>query len=66
MSSSARDREIYNSHNTRKYVPLVERGPIKADRERMLASIPDDTRTLTGRIMGDPLPGRSALDMRRA
>lgn len=24
---------------------------------------PDDTRSLTGRSLGDPLPGRSALDM---
>ena len=25
-----------------------------------------DTRDLTGRVFGDPLPGRSALDMKRA
>lgn len=29
-----------------------------------LAEIPPDTRSLTGRILGDPLPGRSALDRR--
>jgi len=29
-----------------------------------LAEIPDDTRTITGRICGDPVPGRSALDRR--
>lgn len=34
--------------------------------EARLAEIPDDTRSKTGRICGDPLPGRSALDMRRA
>lgn len=28
--------------------------------------IPQDTRTLTARCFGDPLPGRSALDMRAA
>ncbi len=27
----------------------------------LLASIPEDTRDLTQRICGDPLPGRSAL-----
>lgn len=27
---------------------------------------PDDTRSLTQRVLGDPLPGRSALDMERA
>jgi len=26
--------------------------------------VPRDTRTLTGRAFGDPLPGRSALDAR--
>lgn len=31
-----------------------------------LSRIPPDTRCLTGRLMGDPLPGRSALDMRLA
>lgn len=34
--------------------------------EARLAEIPHDTRSKTGRICGDPLPGRSALDMRRA
>lgn len=29
---------------------------------RLKAQIPDDTRDLTGRLCGDPLPGRSALD----
>lgn len=27
---------------------------------------PEDTRTLTARLCGDPLPGRSALDRRQA
>lgn len=27
-----------------------------------IAEIPPDTRDLTGRLMGDPLPGRRALD----
>lgn len=34
--------------------------------EARLAEIPDDTRSKTARVFGDPLPGRSALDMRRA
>lgn len=33
---------------------------------RLLALIPADTRSLTGRICGDPLPGRSALCRRQA
>jgi hypothetical protein len=36
-----------------------------ADAARLLALIPADTRSLTGRLAGDPLPGRSALDMKR-
>lgn len=35
---------------------------VKADGAARLAEIPPDTRSLTGRFMGDPLPGRSSLD----
>jgi hypothetical protein len=34
----------------------------KADGYKKLAEIPPDTRDLTAKICGDPLPGRSALD----
>jgi hypothetical protein len=37
-----------------------------ADAARLLVLIPADTRSLTGRLLNDPLPGRSALDMKRA
>lgn len=37
---------------------------IKADAEARRALIPDDTRNLSARAFGDPLPGRSALDKR--
>src|SRR5215207_5277888 len=37
---------------------------VKLDAARLMALIPDDTRSLTSRVCGDPLPGRSALDMR--
>ena len=30
--------------------------------ERLQATIPEDTRTYSQRLMGEPLPGRSALD----
>ncbi len=42
-------------------------GSVKADRseiEARLAEIPTDTRDLTGRIFGDPLHGRRAIDRR--
>lgn len=38
----------------------------KADGERLLREVPADTRDLTGRICGDPLPGRAALDRMRS
>ena len=34
-------------------------------RQRQLA-VPKDTRSITGVLLGDPLPGRSALDRRAA
>lgn len=38
---------------------------VKRDAERRLREVPPDTRDLTARICGDPLPGRSALDRRK-
>lgn len=37
---------------------------ILADALRLMEQIPADTRCLTARIFGDPLPGRSAFDAR--
>jgi hypothetical protein len=34
----------------------------QADLRRLQRAIPVDTRDLTGRFFGDPIPGRSALD----
>lgn len=39
---------------------------IEHDAARLAQFIPEDTRSLTGRFCGDPLPGRSALDLRLA
>jgi hypothetical protein len=33
-----------------------------ADAERLMDEIPRDTRDLTARLMGDPLPGRRSID----
>jgi hypothetical protein len=53
--------------------PRIELKPLsdgllrkRAEERRLWATIPDDTRGLTARLAGDPLPGRSALDQRRA
>lgn len=35
---------------------------VARDAARLIAQIPPDTRDLTARLLGDPLPGRSALD----
>lgn len=37
----------------------------RKDAARLRQQIPPDTRGLTARIAGDPLPGRSALDQQR-
>lgn len=47
----------------RTFIP-VERRPPKPEVMRALASVPRDTRSRVARWMGDPLPGRSALDQR--
>jgi hypothetical protein len=38
--------------------------PNATDLAARLAEIPPDTRSLTARICGDPIPGRRALDLR--
>lgn len=45
-------------------VSRATREATKNDFLARLAEIPPDTRSLTARIAGDPLPGRSALDRR--
>lgn len=48
-----------------KHGPAPPRQPPPEDQAARLAEIPKtDTRDLTGRVMGDPLSGRSALDRR--
>jgi hypothetical protein len=42
--------------------PPVASIAVREDAIRLMAAIPADTRNLTQRIFGDPLPGRSALD----
>lgn len=53
----AREREAgkEGKYKSREFYVIVE---------QLLREIPLDTRDLTCRLFGDPLPGRSALDMR--
>lgn len=39
----------------------VDARPSPAEAAAAIASVPKDTRDLTARMLGDPLPGRSAL-----
>lgn len=43
------------------FVPVA---PVRVRPAHHRTVVGPDTRDLTGRIMGDPLPGRSALDLR--
>lgn len=51
--------------NISPFIHIASKNNIQSDAAARLAEIPDDTRDLTARICGDPLPGRSALDKRR-
>lgn len=55
----------YHSSNPA-YRMQSERRISAAEAERAVARIQPDTRTRAARIMGDPMPGRSALDKKLA
>jgi hypothetical protein len=61
-----RTNEIRRSHRgySIKDVVLSERRVPEEILAARLAEIPQDTRTQGQRLLGDPLPGRSALDRR--
>lgn len=61
-----RGREITATIRHRLSKAFREPRPITdGELRRIRNAQPDDTRTLTGILMGDPLPGRSALDRKR-
>lgn len=78
MISKRYDRERHEMRRERPNPPRRDREPapkradgvkreesqlhVDADAMRLARLIPDDTRNYTARFMGDPLPGRSALD----
>ena len=60
MIREAREyRALGRSPNKPRHVP-------EAEALAVLRSIPVDTRGFTARVMGDPMPGRSALDRKKA
>lgn len=60
----ARERARKQRREERRRIPNFSNRVIKnnAELKQLKAQIPTDTRDLTGRFMGDPLPTRSALD----
>lgn len=70
MSPNYRQKDIeYRRRNVLGVRPkspifMAERALKAEEVEARMAEIPEDTRNLTSRAFGDPLPGRSALDRR--
>lgn len=62
----AEQRRKRNGRTTKAVREHVRPAIDDAEAFRQFASFPKDTRNLTARLCGDPLPGRSALDMRNA
>lgn len=62
-------RERAKQYNSQRWQELRPLGPTRVIPDRVYANIqpwqfpPEDTRTPISRLLGDPLPGRSALDM---
>ncbi len=59
----ALERQSQRGQRFHDHVPL-ERVDLR-QLSRLKAAVPADTRSITGRIFGDPLPSRSALDRKR-
>lgn len=56
-------------HRIGDVAPLLRERATRADvrhsAESLMDDVPADTRDLTARMLGDPLPGRSALDQKK-
>jgi hypothetical protein len=63
--SYERKARLADRHVIRDFLD-VEHPLSVAELKARRAALPDDTRSLTGQILGDPLPGRSARDQRQA
>lgn len=53
---------LFGDRPDRIYVPVA---PVRPPAERYRVVTGPDTRALTGKVFGDPLPGQSALDRAR-
>jgi hypothetical protein len=63
LQRSAEIKKANRGFAIKDVLPSERRAPVE-DVAARLAEIPQDTRTQGQRLMGDPLPGRSALDRR--
>lgn len=63
---NARQGEYYRRQRASVDNHQAARNPPEEDWKSRIAEIPTDTRGLTGRLCGDPLPGRSAWDRKKA
>lgn len=59
-----RNRKRKASSEIKNALRTADSTNIKEDAMRLMERVPRDTRDLTARVLGDPLPGRSALDMK--
>jgi hypothetical protein len=66
LDPSYRSRRAAQIREARARKPPSTKAVTLEEAQRAIAAIPDDTRALTARLLGDPLPGRSALDRRGA
>lgn len=63
-SWDAREKEKAERRTGKVHTALFMSPEARADGERLLAEVPPDTRELTSRICGDPIPGRRAIDLK--
>lgn len=64
MKRNELDKEVSAARMAAGLTFMVGRRDVEEQARKLMAFIPSDTRDLTARIFGDPLPGRSALDLR--
>lgn len=62
---NARKRKEIVGMGWRGLVSVVSHKPNPDDVRQRRAEVPEDTRTLTALLLGDPLPGRRAIDRRQ-
>ena len=60
------ERKLLVGFGHKSIVPQVGPKPEPEVLRRLIREIPEDTRDITSRIFGDPIPGRRAIDRRQS